>query len=69
MNALKKTGKTILNALAFANAGNQSECMALLRQFDDLKADSDRHEKDDLQRDISGCAINAAGIGAIQRAL
>ena len=32
MNALIKTGKTILNALAFANAGNYSEFQTLLNQ-------------------------------------
>lgn len=69
MNSLTKTGKTILNAMAFANVGNQSECLALLRQFDNLKADSDRRGASDLPQDISECTIHPAAIGAIQRAL
>ncbi len=35
MNALVRAGTTILNAMAFANAGNDSACRALLRRFRD----------------------------------
>lgn len=34
MNAITKTGKKILNALAFANAGNLSEFNTLLREIE-----------------------------------
>jgi hypothetical protein len=42
MNAIIKAGKTILNALAFANADNYSEFRALLRQTDDLPGSDER---------------------------
>ncbi|HEX7971769.1 MAG TPA: hypothetical protein VF501_06070 [Thiobacillus sp.] len=35
MNASSKTGKTILNALAFANVNTLGEFRALLRQIDE----------------------------------
>jgi hypothetical protein len=34
MNAITKTGKTLLNALAFANVDNLSEFRTLLNQVD-----------------------------------
>jgi hypothetical protein len=41
MNALIKTGKTLFNALAFANAGNYSEFRMLLRQIDETAGSTD----------------------------
>ncbi len=38
MNAIFKTGKKILNALAFANAGNMGEFNALLREMEPQNA-------------------------------
>lgn len=61
MNAIIQTGKTLLKAMAFANAGNESECMALLRQLDEANAHADRQaKKNDLPPGISGrCSISA----------
>lgn len=35
MNAIARAGTSLLNAMAFANAGNDSECRALLRRLPD----------------------------------
>lgn len=48
MNVIFKTGKTILEALAFANADNHSECKALLRQLGDAHDAGDCEAADEL---------------------
>lgn len=69
MNAIIKTGKKVLNALAFANAGNLSEFNALLRDIEPQTAAKAERAKLTLVSVNSERPVMAAPVNRIQQAL
>ena len=69
MNAMTRAAKTILNAMAFANAGNDSECRALLGKLNDTDLPEVKPAQPGLTLAIGGRAVMPAPIHPAQRAL
>lgn len=67
MNTFIQTGKTILDALAFANAENDTECRKLLQRLDGRHGDSQTAKNSAPNSD--GRAVIAAAMRTAQRAL
>jgi hypothetical protein len=66
MNAMSKTAKRIINALAFANVGNQNEFHTLLRRIDEPDTSVCEPAQSRAMAQASG---NAPVIGHIQGAV
>ena len=69
MNAITKTGQKILNALAFANVGNQGEFQALLAQMDEQPGSASGQAKPRLVSVSSDRPAMAPSITHIRQAL